>query len=75
MEQVKPLAPPDDPSYDYGELKRKAREERKRARMPRRVHRACFWTWPWGHIYKRTNFTVISQTWKCAVCGNTKVTR
>lgn len=68
----KPHTPPRDPTFDYGELKRKVRTERKLARMPNRAHRACFWTWPWGHVYKRTKDELIYQVWECAVCGKTK---
>jgi len=41
-----------------------------------KAHRACFWTWPWGHVYRVKETIYAKSGWcdllECAVCGKTK---
>lgn len=56
------------------ELKARAVAERKAARARDKSHRQCFWTWPWGHVWKYDRGPVAPlMHWKCAACGKTKV--
>jgi hypothetical protein len=35
----------------------------------RRLERRCFWTWPWGHIWKRGETGALRS---CLSCGRTE---
>lgn len=41
---------------------------RSKARFERKARRACFWTWPWGHLYEKTQGDILAY-WACKVCG------
>jgi hypothetical protein len=47
------------------------RTERQRRRDVRRIHRACFWTWPWGHRWEVIEGSGGYGYWdeRCVGCG------
>jgi hypothetical protein len=56
---------------DIVELKKKLYEELQQDKIIKEQSRKqskCFWTWPWGHLYKGTQHFEES----CQVCGKTR---
>jgi hypothetical protein len=43
-------------------------KEKAESAEQERLYRKCFWTWPWGHKWKMTNWEYCS-TYECRVCG------
>lgn len=50
------------------EFKRKIRVHDKEKK---KLHRMCFWTWPWGHCWK-TRWP--QRGHECIICGKTRGT-
>lgn len=39
----------------------------------RHSHWRCFWTWPWGHVWRGDGRAGLAWFRKCAACGKTGV--
>ena len=35
----------------------------------RKIERKCFWTWPWGHVWKKGGCYPGGEDDYCSVCG------
>lgn len=46
---------------------------RAERRAKRHSHWCCFWTWPWGHVWKIDDRAGLIFFLKCASCGKRHV--